>query len=504
MMTQSRTLAIVGGGAAGVATFIAMVRRRAAKTIYIIEPRPIGAGIVFGSLDEDLLCNTSVAIMSVIQDNPDDFLDYLRAKGRHAMPETFAPRAWVGEYLTDRFREYTGIAAQYGIDVIDLPYRFQSLRVIDERAYSLKLSDTVMTRSITVSAVVFCTGFGAPRVPEPLKCHAGHRTLIGCPYPERDMLKRIPADSRVLVVGSRLSAIDTAVLLGREQHRVAMVSPSGTLPAVRANSLRNERYQLEQASLEALLTRWKPGTATTYPAALKHAYLKYVARQLCGYVGKSWRKHFAASEHYDARLRDEIALAERGQNRWQDLLVDLVEKVNATYTRSEPRFDGGFHPAFAESIERYLTAVALPNAKKLMSLIDEGRLTVNKGRLICVDVLRNERAPWRVDWGDGPQRFDALVLAAGFHLPQFVVNDAGELEISENGEGAKAAVGVSRELRADSSRLPGATSIWFIGPPAHARVPMPNALFVVAAQAERVAAALAGNGQHAVREASPA
>lgn len=113
------TLAIVGAGAAGVATFIAAVRAQVARSIYMIDPQPIGPGAAFSNTDNDILCNTSVDTMSVLHDMPLDFLEHLRCEGYAFTAESFVPRFLVGRYLASRFLQYSAIAREqeYGFSM---------------------------------------------------------------------------------------------------------------------------------------------------------------------------------------------------------------------------------------------------------------------------------------------------------------------------------------------------------------------------------------------------
>jgi hypothetical protein len=491
MKQDEDSVALIGGGAACVATFIALVKQHAARTIYIVSPGDIGPGMVFGNSDDDLLCNTSAEIMSAIADAPQDFLLYLRQSGRSVDPEAFVPRAWVGVYLADRFRHFSDIARRRGIKVIHLPYRLRCVRAIDGGGHELTLESGAAPYPLFVTDVVFCTGLGAPRIPDLLKAYLGHPRLIESPYPEADMLCRIPRHARVLVVGSKLSAVDTAILLGRQNCKLSMVSPSGALPAVRSRSIRNARFRLDRAWLESLFRRWTPGGDASYPKGLRFGYLKYLAYHMSTLTGPSWREQLSASHAYGVRLRDQIRLAELGQCQWQDLLVDLVEAINAIHAKTRCPFPGAMHPAVGERVEPYLTSLALPNAKKLLDLIDDGLLTVSKGRLLDVVAPPDKTMPWSVNWGEGFQNFDAIVVTAGFHAPRLVRNEAGEMELEVHGARDSETVALSQRLSAEPTRPAGQGNLWFVGPPAHSRVPISSALFVNASVAARVAENLA-------------
>lgn len=486
MSIKKVSLAIIGGGAAGVATFVAAVRRRAAATIYIIDPRPVGPGIAFSNLDVDVLCNTSVDIMSVVAGTPADFLDYLIANGLPATLDTYAPRKWMGQYLTDRFQHYRSIAVDNGIEVIHLPYQFQSLRRHGHRRHSIRFTDAAI-RPLAATDVIFCTGYGASLVPDALKPYKSLPTLIGCPYPEAEMLAKVPGRSQVLVVGSKLSAIDSAILLCREGHQVTLVSPSGELSCARGRFIRQSGFPLDVERLQLIMARWGPRAIERSSTALRQSFVKLVARTLSAYSDRPWKTQFSYASSCEERLREEIAIAERGDSVWEDLVVTLIDAVNEFYVKNK---DHRLHSEFKKTIYRYAAGIALPNARKLMHLIEDGKLTVRRGELKEVEVSNGHQALWLIDWGQGLQRYDAVVVAAGFHFPYFVLNDVGELEIDVERQRAKDSVVISDHMAMTHPEWDQMESIWFVGPPAHVRVPLPNGLFVVASIADQVVASM--------------
>ncbi|MCX4152390.1 hypothetical protein M0D64_44635 [Paraburkholderia sp. WS6] len=99
-------------------------------------------------------------------------------------------------------------------------------------------------------------------------------------------------------------------------------------------------------------------------------------------------------------------------------------------------------------------------------------------------------APWCVNWGEGFQNFDAIVVAAGFHTPRLVRDEAGQMEIEIHGSREKETVDLSHRLTTEPTRPAEQGSLWFVGPLAHSRVPISSALFVTASVAAQVTANL--------------
>jgi hypothetical protein len=491
MAKRSVSLAIVGGGAAGVATFIAAVEQQVADIIHIIDPRPIGSGIAFSNTDEDVLCNTSVDLMSVVPGKPRDFLDYLQSNGYTATLESYVPRSWVGGYLGSRFELYRARASRLGIRVVHLPYRFQSLKRYGPRQYGLRFRGTA-AHVLVATDVIFCTGHGSPRIPDALAPHRHHAAFIPCPYPESTMLARIPRGSPVLVLGSRLTAIDAAILLCREGCHVTMMSPSGEVPAVRARMIRNEKFTIDHSRLEAFMAQWDQKRYGPLPAALKRTYFRFVARYLSEcFPDTSWRTQLSFERTGTSKLRDDIRIAEAGACLWQDLSVPFIEAINAYYLNKDQPARGRLHPDFHKALYQYVSAIALPNARKLLQHLESKNLVLARGELRHVSVTTGQGPPWRVDWGEGPQRFAAIVAASGFHSTKFFLNRDDELEIDADGLHHGETVGVSPDLSLSQASLGRQESLWAVGDPAHVRVPIPNALFVVAPLASRVISSIA-------------
>jgi hypothetical protein len=99
-------------------------------------------------------------------------------------------------------------------------------------------------------------------------------------------------------------------------------------------------------------------------------------------------------------------------------------------------------------------------------------------------------APWRVNWGEGFQNFDAIVVATGFHMPRLVRDETGEMEIEVRDSHGKTTLNLSHRLTAEPTRPAEQGNLWFVGPLAHSRVPISSALFVTASMAAQVTANL--------------
>lgn len=468
---------LLAGGAAAVATFISAVKQRAADIIYIIEPKVIGPGIAFSSLDDDILCNTSVGIMSIVYDQQNDFLEYLKECGIDATRDSYVSRSLVGKYLNRKFLHYRDIARKNGVKVFQIHDEFKSLKRIGHCKYIINFCNP-LTQKINVTDVIFCTGYGKPKLPNVLIPYREIDTLVCCPYPEKDMLKRVKYLSRILVIGSKLSAVDSAILLGREGHEVTMISPSGELASVRSRFIRINK-NIEFKNLMKIMTEWDLREKNCVFWTPKHAFLRFVLRTLSTETLSSWKLQFSFLNNYKDILKEEIFIAKNGNALWQDLLADFAFAINEFYINNN---SSDLPKEIKEIIHRYITGLALPNAKKILMLIDAKKLHVRKGTLKHVHL----NPSWSVDWGEGVEQFDAIVLATGFYLPSFILNLNNELEIDTEEKNKTSAIKITNLLSIKHPDWNENESIWFVGPPAHTRIPLPNAMFIIVSIAEQV------------------
>lgn len=452
-------MVIIGGGAAGTAAFAALARAGVDAPVDIVDPLPAGAGPAFGARDAALLCNTSADLMSLLPGLPGDFRESLRARGVPAEREVFAPRREFARYLREVYETWAGRPGVAHRRVARRAVAVQPLgpdegqRVILDDGSHLIASD-----------VLVCLGWGPPRVPDGLRDRPG---IVTSPFPEERMLESVPPSGRVLVLGTKLSAIDAALLLTRHGHRVTMASPSGALPAVRTRTVRGA-VRVDPAAVHAL---------DPADPHLTRRILALVTRTL----GTALTCDDAAGGTIE-RLRTEIDLARRGRVGWQDVLVELVDIANPILVRR----DGDARRRVLRACEplmRYLGSFPLTNAERLLGLLETGQLRVRAG----IPRRLDGPLPWRVQWPDGQhERFDTVVCATGFTgRPLHMRRGALALTRDASGLGSPPELDADLRLHVDGR----SERIWLLGVSSGLRMPFVNAVHHATDQAEAFARA---------------
>jgi uncharacterized NAD(P)/FAD-binding protein YdhS len=221
----ARTVAVVGGGCAGVLT-VRELLRCTTDGVILIEPGRPGGGLAYGAARPWHLLNSRAGAMSADPDDADHFVRWANARGIAAAPRDFLCRRDYGDYLDEVFAE---TVATYPGRLRVLRARATGLRP-DATGCSVTLSPTARVR---VDHVVLATGNPAgaqpPAVPAALRGHPGY---VADPW--RDgALDGIPSDAPVLLIGAGLTAIDVTLTLtadGRRRAPIVAVSRRGQLP----------------------------------------------------------------------------------------------------------------------------------------------------------------------------------------------------------------------------------------------------------------------------------
>jgi uncharacterized NAD(P)/FAD-binding protein YdhS len=206
-----RTVAVVGGGCAGVLVTRELLRA-GDDDVVLIEPGELGGGVAYGQARPWHLLNSRAGAMSADPDDPGHFLRWAGAT-----PAAFRPRAEYGRYLRAVLDEADR----------DHPGR---LHVRRARAASIGPDGVVALDdggAVHADHVVLATGG-----PAAARQRIDHPRYVTDPW-RPGVLESLPGDRPVLLVGTGLTAVDVALTLTADGQRTApvvAVSRRGLLP----------------------------------------------------------------------------------------------------------------------------------------------------------------------------------------------------------------------------------------------------------------------------------
>ncbi|SCK09782.1 FAD/NAD(P)-binding protein [Streptomyces sp. WMMB 322] len=471
---MGKRIVIVGGGATAVSAMAHIVRISGVESVTFVAPRSVGLGTAFGTTDPALLCNTSVDVTSLVAEGESDLLAYLAARGHAVHADDFVPRYMVGQYCRERFNRYVREARRAGIRVTHLGDRAVAVDRLADWNYRVVLHSGA---SVTGTAVLLCHGADVPILPAEVRQYSRHPRLIAAAHPSQ-RLRELPSQSRVLVIGTKLSAIDAALILGRDaQRHTVLTSPSGVLPSVR-NRLRRMP---------------SPGFEEDVWADLDpddERLGRILARQLLAAV-RSLQPGTPASRPRTTGeaaeiLYEEIRLATASQVPWQDIVAELIDVINEYASRWDADARSAVLGRYKALMSRYISAIPLHNASLLAGYLSDGRLRIAPRYLRSIGP---HGSGWTVEWPDGSREsFDYMVCAAGYEaLPMRCPPDG--LHIGHGSDGS--APEVLEDLRVRFAPEDPAERIWALGACAGTRYPIVNYLRAAAQHSAIVAAQLA-------------
>src|SRR4051794_1541592 len=371
--SSTHRVAVIGGGASGVLTAINLLARSDDPRLEVVIHEAsgvIGRGVAYGTNDQRHLLNVRARHMSAFPDSPGDLLDWALRTGRSDDPQGFLPRADYAIYLQDRLT-----------DVADDRLRIQAGRVLDVARVDGRFEVRTEGSRSQADAVVLCHGNQPPR---PL-------SLDGAPLPDAPWhlanpwdlgrLRTLPSDARVLVVGTGLTAIDTAITLLEEGvgRQVTMISRSGRLP---------KPHVAQQHTAWVTKVPDGPLTADQLAAAVT-AECEAARRQ-----GVNWRNVVDG-------------LRPVTQDVWQRLPIDERRRFLAVHSREWEVRRHRMAPEVALRLQRYRF---------------EGRLSVEPGTLHAVTDL-GERCAVATSPERPSTEVDAIVNCTGPLLDLAVTTD---------------------------------------------------------------------------------
>ncbi|GEK91253.1 FAD/NAD(P)-binding protein [Alkalibacterium kapii] len=209
-------IAIIGGGLSGATalkTLLSHPNLKKEDRIDVYEPREVwGVGLPYGPDDESLMLNVSPDYLSVDENDPLDFLKWLKANYEKPLnDEGLVSRPKFGYYLAERFEPYfkhdqvTHIQTTVlDIDVLDADTKKQVQRKkTGQYVYRLQTGEGAVEDHY--DAVFLALGHPEYADYYNLK---GKVHYVSNPYPVNEKLSQIDPDERIGIIGSGATGID--------------------------------------------------------------------------------------------------------------------------------------------------------------------------------------------------------------------------------------------------------------------------------------------------------
>ncbi|MEK1895061.1 MAG: FAD/NAD(P)-binding protein [Rhizobium sp.] len=225
--TRRPLVAIIGGGVsgAGVAYHLARSITDRPPAIVVFEPRrELGRGLAYDTTDPAHRINVPAARMSLLPDQPEDFLEWL---GRHDAvaddPEAHRPD---GSLFPRRhvFGTYIASALTPLVESGIVRHRRAVVKDVRRDGALWEIFDS-QGGQIFADFLVIATSHPAPSAPGALRTLEGHPRFVA-DSTVAGALDVVRPDDRLLIVGNGLTAADIVASLARTGHRGPITSIS--------------------------------------------------------------------------------------------------------------------------------------------------------------------------------------------------------------------------------------------------------------------------------------
>ncbi len=234
-MKPAPVIAIIGGGYCGTFTLIQLLRQ-ATKPVHIIlinKKYPLAKGVAYGTSEEKHLLNVAAGKMSAIPDDTEHFVRWVKSKKslkkyvNDDLPLSYLPRNVYGNYLQSIFEDTVKRKAAF---VQHTVLQDEAKDIIPQvNKYKIMLH---ANKAVTADKVVLATG-NFPPAQLPIKDENFYTSekYFGNPW-NTSTTENIPAGETVLIVGTGLTMLDTALSIAGKNFKgkIIALSRNGLLP----------------------------------------------------------------------------------------------------------------------------------------------------------------------------------------------------------------------------------------------------------------------------------
>lgn len=237
---------------------------------------------------------------------------------------------------------------------------------------------------------------------------ATSKKYLASPYQLTNIFHQIPNDASIAIIGSRLSAIDTAIALDECGHRgkMAFISRNGYLPSVRPNGVCDYKLKIITAKRINEISR------------LKQLKLSDVVNMIAEEVSLAAGANKKISEWFDRPHDAELYLENEISKLncqdtiiWQSIMIAINHVIELIWHKFSERDKKIFIKRYRSRWMAYRVGIPYQNAIKILSQLKEGRLLSIQG-LKCIQF--DPVIEKFVVQSSSQKTFDYVINATGF------------------------------------------------------------------------------------------
>lgn len=378
------TVAIIGGGACGVATLaelmvqLKIADKHTTTQILLLEKREeIGLGLAFSTDQPGHLLNTQADLMGIHSFEPKHFSQWLEkhkedikheVRGDDTLDESYTTRRLYGNYLQEQAGHYLDEAKEIGLGITVINDEAIDL-IPGNGQWEIKMANTPTRNADHVILVP-----GTPK-PDNFPEFDELKSYFGFPWPSGPIINGIPKDAEACLLGSSLSAIDAIMTLTDSGHRgkIRLFSLDGLMPRVQPKEESSyERKFLTLACIHRIRrTAWRQPKIKELFRLFQQEAENYTGHPI------DWKSTRRKGIPAGQLLEEDIRIAEKGGDAFINILYGLRYEASQIWdwlsVSEKQLFQKWLGPYW--TVTRH--GMPLYNAKRLNDLFKQGKLEVN-------------------------------------------------------------------------------------------------------------------------------
>lgn len=407
---MTKIISVIGCGAVGLAQLYHLTQKIIKNNltqqfeILVFEKSDyVGRGFAYAPDDDSNLLNRNAGTMSIIDDTKDDFQTWLQENKNKwkllysnvpilKIKDLFLPRSLFGLYCENYFQKIINSAGEHKLKIKIIQQEVTSLQKINNQYKLITKNAGVFYSDIAILAL----GNVSDNRFKDLYCDHFYNS----PYPTNKL--NIPKEASVGILGSRLSAIDAAIALHKNDHqgKLTFISRGGYLPSIRSPSY---SFQLKFITPD-LLRRYKKITIRTI--------INWVTKEVENELGikSSFSNWFNRPHDPKQYLESEFKMYHTQERTvWQAVLIALNANIATMWHKLKDADKMIFNAFFKSKWTAYRVGIPLENAKKIYHLFNTKQINLIKSPITIL--IKNDK--FVVTRESHQDEFDYLINATG-------------------------------------------------------------------------------------------
>jgi uncharacterized NAD(P)/FAD-binding protein YdhS len=407
-----KKIAIIGGGACGVAAFVDLVVRICEESIqdktelvWFEKKKELGYGLAFGTDQKGHILNTETDLMGIFSHEPGHFSEWIKERYPKLYEQdekVFTPRKVYGGYLSDMASLFIKKAKKEKLSVSRIEEEVCDLDYA-EGTYELSYDEG---EKLCADYVILALGTPSPNTYEELKPYSKY---FHSPWPGDPIVEKSKDAGSVGIMGTSLSGIDSVMTLMDNgfDGKIYMFSPDGLLPKVQPY----ETKPFNRKCLTLPNVHEYRRNALKKPA-LKQLYWLFIKDVKLDCPDMDWEIERRFGYYALTLLEKDLEWAEKGGDPLLRMAYALRHDASTLWYWLSEEDKLHFHQwlGIHWGINRH--AMPIQNAEKLQKLLKSGKLKV----VSCVSKAKAVRDGEAFELkSDAGQKFevDLLINATG-------------------------------------------------------------------------------------------